>query len=146
MFEEAVSVAASFACSIRTQESLLDLLFVGPQSYCFTSGRGLARSDQMLEILASVQTCRDHLFLELEDLVLNHVKVVSGCICVLIAWDDERQKFVEKLLALGVPVIVLVIVPAGHQGMPDPGPMRAHPEQFHVLEVGKIEAELAKLK
>ena len=41
-FEEAVSVAASFACSIQTQESLLDLLFVGPQAYCFTAGRGLA--------------------------------------------------------------------------------------------------------
>lgn len=146
VFEEAVSVAASFAYSVRTQESLLDLLFVGPQSYCFTAGRGLARSDQMLEILASVQTCRDHLFLELEKLVLNHVNVVSGCICVLIAWDVERQKFVEKLLALAVPVLVLIIVPAGHGKSLDPEPMRERPDQFHVLEVGKIEAGLAKLK
>jgi uncharacterized protein (DUF58 family) len=146
VFEEAVSVAASFAYSVRTQESLLDLLFVGPQSYCFTAGRGLARSDQMLEILASVQTCHDHLFLELEDLVLNHVKVVSGCICVLIAWNAERQKFVEKLIALGVPVLVLVIVPAGQRNTVDAGPMRNQPGQFHVLEVGQIEAGLAKLK
>ena len=29
-FEESVSVAASFACSLQTQDSLLDLLFVGP--------------------------------------------------------------------------------------------------------------------
>ena len=29
IFEEAVSVAASFACTVLTQESLLDLLFVG---------------------------------------------------------------------------------------------------------------------
>lgn len=146
VFEEAVSVAASFACSIRTQESLLDLLFVGPQSYCFTAGRGLARSDQMLEILASVQTCRDHLFLELEELVLSHVKVVSGCICIFLAWDKERQGFVEKLLGLGVSVLVLVIVPAGHQGAIDPGPKRDAPDQFHVLEVGHIERGLAKLK
>jgi uncharacterized protein (DUF58 family) len=146
VFEEAVSVAASFAYSIRTQESLLDLLFVGAQSYCFTAGRGLARSDQMLEILASVQTCRDHLFVELEDLVLNHINAVSGCICVLINWDGERQKFVEKLLGLGVPVLVLVIVPAGHRETVEPGPMRDNPAQFHVLEVGKIEAGLAKLK
>jgi uncharacterized protein (DUF58 family) len=146
VFEEAVSIAASFACSIRTQESLLDLLFVGPESYCFTAGRGLARSDQMLEILASVQTCRDHLFLELEDLVLNHLNVVSGCICILIAWNAERQKFIEKLLALGVPVLVLIIVPTGQSDTIDPGPMRDEPGQFHVLEVGKIEAGLAKLK
>jgi uncharacterized protein (DUF58 family) len=146
VFEEAVSVAASFACSIRTQESLLDLLFVGPESYSFTAGRGLARSDQMLEILATVQTCRHHPFPELENLVLSHVKVVSGCICVLIAWNEERQRFVEKLLTLGVSVLVLVIVPAGQRDTLDAGPMRDHPDKFHVLEVGQVEAGLAKLK
>ena len=57
MLEEAVSVAASFACTVLTQESLLDLLFVGAESYCFTAGRGLAHADQMLEILASVRAC-----------------------------------------------------------------------------------------
>src|SRR5437588_922973 len=81
-FEEAVSVAASFACSVRTQESLLDLLFVGPESYCFTAGRGLGRSDQMLEILAGVQPCLEQRFSNLEHLVLNHVKSVSGCVCI----------------------------------------------------------------
>src|SRR6516165_10743961 len=62
VFEEAVSVAASFACTVQTQESLLDLLFVGPQSYCFTGGRGLAHADQMLEILASVRVCYEQPF------------------------------------------------------------------------------------
>ena len=71
VFEEAVSVAASFACTLLTQESLLDLLFVGPQAYCFTAGRGLAHADQMLEILASVRACRDQPFRALEQLVLE---------------------------------------------------------------------------
>ena len=62
VFEEAVSVAASFACTLPTQESLLDLLFVGPQSYCFTAGRGVAHVEQMLEILASVRACSDQPF------------------------------------------------------------------------------------
>src|SRR5439155_18778234 len=66
IFEEAVSVAASFACAIQTQESLLDLLFVGPQSYCCTACRGLAHTDQMLEILASVRACTEQTFGALE--------------------------------------------------------------------------------
>jgi uncharacterized protein (DUF58 family) len=82
LFEEAVSVAASFACTVLTQESLLDLLFVGPQAYCFTAGRGLAHADQMLEILASVRPCHAPTFGQLEQLVLNHSTAVSGCICV----------------------------------------------------------------
>ena len=145
VFEEAISVAASFACTIQTQESLLDLLFIGPQSYCFTAGRGLAHADQMLEVLASVRACRDQPFRTLEHLVLNHLKVVSGCICVLLAWDQERRDFVEKLRALGVHTLVLVIVAAGQSEILDPGPMRDEPDRFQVLEVGQIEPGLAKL-
>jgi len=145
IFEEAVSVAASFVCSIRTQESLLDLLFVGPDSYCLTAGRGLAHSEQMMEILASVQSCRRGDFRELEELVLDHVRGVSGCICVLLDWDKQRQEFVQKLRGLGVPVLVLVMTMPGGKGRIEAGPMRDDPEKFHVLEVGHVEEGLAEL-
>jgi hypothetical protein len=146
MFEEAVSVAASFACAIQTQESLLDLLFVGTESYCFTAGRGLAHADQMLEILASVQACRIQPFQTLEHLVLDHIGVVSGCICVLLAWDEPRREFVRKLRAAGMPLLVLVVVPEGMGKELDLGPMRDQPEKFRVLEAGKVEQELAALR
>ncbi len=145
VFEEAVSVAASFACTIQTHESLLDLLFVGPQAYCFTAGRGLAHVDQLLEILASVRACRDQPFQALEHLVLSHVSVVSGCICVLLAWNEARRGFVEKLRMLGVPVLVLVITPSGQGKSLEPGPLRDEPDRFQVLEAGRIEQGLAKL-
>jgi uncharacterized protein (DUF58 family) len=146
VFEEAVSVAASFACTLPTQESLLDLLFVGPQSYCFTAGRGVAHVEQMLEILASVGACSDQPFRALEHLVLSHVEVVSGCICVLLDWDEARRDFVRKLKALGVPVLVLVIVPpGGGQGL-EPGPLNDEPDRFFVLEAGQIELGLGRLK
>jgi uncharacterized protein (DUF58 family) len=145
VFEEAIAVAASFACAVRTQESLLDLLFVGPESYCFTAGRGLAHADQMLEILASVRPCGEKSFGSLEHLVLNHVKAVSGCICVLLDWDESRQEFIKKIRLLGVPVLVLVVTgPRASQEL-DPGPMRDDPGRFHVLQVGSIEQGLAKL-
>jgi uncharacterized protein (DUF58 family) len=145
VLEEAVSVAASFACTILTQESLLDLLFVGNQSYCFTAGRGLAHADQILEILASVKNCGDKRFEALEYLVINHISAVSGCICVFQKWDGARKRFVEKLHALGVPLLVLVIVRPG-ETKPGAGPLRDEPENFHVLEIGHIEETLAKLK
>ncbi len=146
LLEEAVSVAASFACTVLTQESLLDLLFVGNQSYCFTAGRGLGQADQMLEILASVQNCADKKFDALEHLVLRHLSVVSGCICVLQRWDDARRKFVDKLKSLGVPVMVLVIVRPG-EGIAGAGGTLVKAEgTLHVLEIGKIGEELSKLK
>ena len=145
-FEEAVSVAASFACTIETQESLLDLLFVGPESYCFTAGRGLAHADQMLAVLAGVQRCTEKGFDALESLVMNHVQVVSGCICVLLDWDEPRREFVRKLRAISIPVLVLVV---RERGMPldlEPGPMRDSPGEFIVMEVGKVEEGLGRVR
>jgi uncharacterized protein (DUF58 family) len=132
-FEESVSVAASFACTIQSQESLLDLLFVGAEAYCFTAGRGLAHADQMLEILASVPVCTDKSFETLESMVLNHAGVVSGCICVLLAWDATRRNFIEKLKAMGVPVLVVVILPTKPSRPLEHGPMQDEPDRFHTL-------------
>lgn len=146
VLEEAVSVAASFACTVLTQESLLDLLFVGNKSYCFTAGRGLGTADQMLEILASARNCADKPFGALEHLVFQHIAVVSGCICVLQKWDEERRTFVEKLKKLNVPVTVLVVVPAGGGISGEGGPLVKAEGTLHVLEVGKIAEGLAKLK
>jgi len=144
VFEEAVSVAASFACTLQTQESLLDLLFVGAEAYCFTSGRGLAHTDQMLEILASVRVCEDKSFRRLESLVLQHLSAVSGCVCVLVAWDEARRSFVGRLNRLGVPLKVLVVREPGGPPL-DPGPLREAPQDFHVLEVGSVGEALSRL-
>jgi len=145
LLEAAVSVAASFACTVLTQESLLDLLFVGAQSYCFTAGRGLGQADQMLEILASVRHCGDKKFAALEQLVLNHVSAVSGCICILQSWDASRQSLLNKLKVLGVPLLVLVILPVGGKIPGDVEPMLAPALRIHFLEVEKIEEGLRQL-
>ena len=142
-FEEAVSVAASFAYTIQTQDSLLDLMFVGPEAYCFTAGRGVGQTEQMLEILAAVQPCADKPFKILEELVLEHVGSVSGCICVFLAWDEARQNFVEQLKILGVPVLVLVV--SERDAKLPLGPMADKPEAFKILPLGKVQEELAKL-
>jgi uncharacterized protein (DUF58 family) len=144
-FEEAVAVAASFACTVLTQESLLDLLFVGPQAYCYTAGRGLAHADHMLEILASVRPCHDRKFSSLDEIVVNHASVVSGCILVLLHWDAERKRLVEKLQSLDLPVLVLLIRKSGDKTEPDAGPLADDPERFIVLDIGQIEQQLARL-
>ena len=49
-----------------------------------------------------------------------------------------------RLKALGVPLMVLVIVPPGG-GIPG-GPLLDVPGTLHVLEIGKIAEELRQLK
>jgi hypothetical protein len=97
----------------------------------------------MLEILASVQLCREKSFESLEHLVLAHAGDLSGCLCVLLSWDQARQHLVQALLACQVPLRVLVVT-RGEQTLPA-GVMDAHPGQFHVLPLGQVAAKLAAL-
>ncbi len=145
LFEEAVSVAASFACTIQTQESLLDLMFVGPEAFCLTAGRGLAHMEQMLEILASVRPCRDKDFGELRQLVLDHAGSVSGCVIILLAWDEPRRELVRQLKGLDVPMVVFLITEPAEGGKAATTPRAGRPERFHILEAGKIAEGLLKL-
>jgi len=146
VFEEAVSIAASFVCGLHTQESLLDLMFVGARAYCFSSGRGLAHTDKMMEILACVAACNDKSFSILSPMVVRHAPLLSGCICILLNWDEERKTVVRHLKAMGVPVMVMVIIDkASHWPVEDPGPMKDDPKNFHVLEAGRIQEGLAGL-
>jgi len=124
---------------------LLDLMFVGPEAYCFTAGRGLDHTEKTLEILACVRACKDRPFSMLHQLVIERYSALSGCICVLLSWDEERQRFINHLNSLGVPTLVLVIQDneSFYRATPDStGPIR---EGFHLLEIGKIAEGLAKL-
>lgn len=145
-FEEAISVAASFACTLDTQESLLDLMFVGAQAVCFTTGRGLGQAEQALEILASVRPCRDQPFARLKDLVLRHASGVCGCICVFVDWDEARRELVRKLRAIGQPLLVLVVADSARAEELRSQPEGERPDNFHILQNGKIAASLQALE
>jgi len=140
-FEEAVSVAASFTCAIESQESLLDLLFVGPQAYAFTAGRGLAPTERMLEILAGVRPCTAHPFDTLRRLVLDRHGSLSGAVCVLLGWDDDRRRLVEHLRARGLPTLTLVI----GERPPAADADDTGESDLHFLPPGRIAEELARL-
>jgi uncharacterized protein (DUF58 family) len=137
-FEEAVSVAASFVCGASSQDALLDLMFVGPEAYSFTAGRGVGHADRMLEILAAVRSCTDRAFTTLADLVLSRHTGLSGAICIFVSWDDARRSLIDTLRGLGVPTLVLLVQDEESPGEPDLG-------NVHRLSVGKIAQGLARL-
>jgi uncharacterized protein (DUF58 family) len=135
-FEDAVSLAASFACTLDTQESLLDLIFVGTESYCYTAGRGQMQQGSLLEILAGVRTSVDPAFRRLHHAVLARRGALSGCILILLAWDAARQALVRALQQSAVPLKVLVVSERD---------IGAAPAWLCVLAPGKIQEGLARL-
>jgi uncharacterized protein (DUF58 family) len=146
VFEEAVSVAASFACTVMTQESLLDLLFVGAQAFCLTTGRGVGQVEQALELLAGVQPCQKQSFETLRNLVLQHAALVSGCVGVFLSWDEPRRELVRQLRGQGLPVLALVLAhPAPGQDL-DELKVAAQKEQCHILQTGQVAEGLLALE
>ena len=146
LLEEAVAIASSLACEIQTQESLLDLMFVGLESYCFTAGRGLGQTERMLELLASVVPCQDKSFECFMPVIQSRCSLLSGCICILLDWDEERQTLVRYLQSLGIPTLVLVI--QGERGLsmePTPELVNSAHSQIQMLKLGQIQEGLMQL-
>ena len=108
-FEAAISVAASMVNLETQRDSLLDLMFVEQQAHCFTAGRGLAGTMELLEVLAGVQPAGDGSFEYLAQNVMQRADHLSSVVCVLLAWDQARQHLIEHLLAYKMPVAVLLV-------------------------------------
>ncbi|MGQ0655738.1 MAG: DUF58 domain-containing protein [Betaproteobacteria bacterium] len=139
VFEEAVSIAASFVYAIDTRESLLDLLLVGGEVRTYTAGRGQMQVDHMLEVLAGVAPSAPQEFDALARAVLAQRQALSSFIAVLVEWDERRRGLVEAVARSGVDARVLLVCPRGHVPASLPaGVLALHP--------GEIEAGLARLQ
>ena len=144
-FEEAVSLAASFALAVEDQDSLLDLLFVGAESYHFTTGRSFGKAANMLEILACVNPARDRVFGDLRRLVVRHAGELGGMVVVLLDWDRERQDLVGLLVSLEIIPLVFVIR-AGEDGEALPaGPLDLAPDRLVPLPAGDVQGALDRI-
>lgn len=110
VFEQAVSVAASVMMTQDSEHSVLDLFFVGSECITSSAGRGLADRQRLMEILASVTTCRDKSFVEMTDLVKSNSALLSGIILILIDLDEQRNDLIKYLAGNRIPVKAIVIV------------------------------------
>ncbi|MBF0590550.1 MAG: DUF58 domain-containing protein [Nitrospirae bacterium] len=109
VFEVCVSIAASLIVSINDQDSLLDLIFVENDVYCFTTGRGLAHRVDALELLAGVSLCQDKDFSVLANSVKKRLSITSSLLCVFIQYDRARKELLDYLLASGLPFRVIML-------------------------------------
>jgi len=135
IFEEAVSVAASFAAEIDTGDSLLDLMFIKNEAHIVTAGRGVERAEKLLEVLAGVTPSRNGDHKPLARLVLRHSEDLTSCIVILNGWDDSRAELLRSLEMGGV-LCVPVVIGRGARPANVPG---------HWLETGHIARDLRRL-
>ena len=139
-FETAISLVATFACAVDTEQSLLDLMFLQQAAQIHSIGKNVNKVDSMLEVLASLDMEPHGDWKALAQVVLKHADELTTCIVVLCDWDDQRKVFLEQLVASGVQLCVLLVVSPQSA-------MRAKGEGYHlqVIATDNVEASLAEL-
>lgn len=135
LFEDAVSVAASFVVAVDAKESLIDLMFIAGHERVITAGQGIARAETLLEVLAGVESSPHEDFESLAKLVLRHSDDLAGCLCVFSGWSESRAKLLSRLNRAGIETSAIVITQEKHA--PAPG--------CHFLRHAELERDLMRL-
>ncbi len=140
-FEEAISVAASFACSVDNDESLLDLVLIQKDSKILTAGNGGSSLDEMMEALACAQMETTPEWEDLTKQVLEMAADLSSYIMVFSEWSEERAKLVNMAAATGTSVLVFLLssdVEASRAEITQHGVVSG----INILKVGQVQEDL----
>ena len=109
-FEEAISVAASFALVVDTQECLLDLIFLNKGPHTLTVGKGVARSENLLEHLATLEIETQPDWRSLSQQVIKHSTSFSICVVIFTQLSEERKQLISDWKRAGLNLLILVLV------------------------------------
>ena len=109
-FEEAISIAASFAKVVDTQECLIDLMFLNQGLQTITVGKGVEKSESVLECLATLEIELEPDWESLSEQVARHASSFSSCIIIFNELSDERIELVQRWRRAGINLKILVLV------------------------------------
>lgn len=112
-FESSLSLAASLADYLERQEYIIDIVAAGPEIFYLQAGRSLAYLDQILDILACLDVCREKPYAKMAPHLMEELSCISTVIVLLLGLDDERQDFLQKLKDLGVEMRIFLILDHG---------------------------------
>ncbi len=108
-FERAVSVCAAVGDRLARQEYVVDLFAAGPNLYHLVAGRSLAYLDQILDILACVESTAEEPFPVIAPELMENLSRISTVVCVFLDWDDSRRAFADGLRRQGVGVKAVIV-------------------------------------
>lgn len=104
-----VSLAATVADALSGGEYIVDLFAAGPELYVFRAGRHTAHLENVLEILACVDVCRDDPFETIAPAIADELANISTAICVFLDWDERRRRLAQTILDSGCRLKMLIV-------------------------------------
>ena len=144
-FERAVSLAAACGDAMNRMDYLVDLLAAGPNLYHLMAGRGLASVDQMLDILACVDSTTVSPWPTLAPALGETLERITSVICLFLDWDEARRAFATELSRSGVAVKVVILRDEATTGAPTLDPRDSWPGEVPVFGVREWEIGVRRL-
>jgi len=113
--EAALSLAASIVEALARTDRVLELMVAGPEVYRFVSAGRTGYLEDVLDILASIEPCRDDPFERLGPLLLDEIRAIQSVCLVLTGWDAQRAALVAELEACEVGMKIVVVTRDGER-------------------------------
>lgn len=115
--EAALSLAAGVVARLGRGEAVVDLLVVGDEPQVLSSERAFGALDQVLDVLAAVQSTAPFSAERIFARLLPHLERLSSVVFVALAWDAARAGLATAIRSRGVDCSVLVV---GDRSSQDP--------------------------
>lgn len=107
--EAAVSLSAAVADALSRGEYLIDLFAAGPELYVFRAGRHTAHFENILEIVACVDACRENPFATVAPALADELGNISTLVGVFLDWDASRRHLARSAVEMGCSVKIFVV-------------------------------------
>lgn len=108
-FERAVSLCAACGDYLNRADYLVDILAAGTQLHHLHAGRGLLSLDQMLDILAGVESSSAPPWKTLISELGENLESVPSVVCLFLDWDEARRDFASEMLQAGAALKCIVV-------------------------------------
>ncbi len=108
-FEAAVSVVASVADYFSRSEYIVDIFAAGPDIYEVSAGRSLAYLENILDVLACIESCHEPPFEVVGPALFEKLEQITSVVVVVQDWDDARETFLRRVKAFGVDLRILLV-------------------------------------
>lgn len=108
-FEANLSMAAAVADNLSQGEYVIDLFAAGPELYSMQAGRNLAHLENVLDVVACLEPCREPPFEKIAPVLLENMVHTTTAVIILLDWDEARERMVRVLRDHG-PAIKTILV------------------------------------
>lgn len=111
--EAALSLAAAITDALSVTDRVLELLVAGPRVFRFVSAGRVGYLEEVLDILAAIEPCRDDPLDRLEPLLFDEIRAIQSVCLILTGWDARRAALVRELGACETGLKVVLLEPRG---------------------------------